>query len=112
MRFDTPATTNPIDRGEVIGKPIPRIDGNLWRARIQVYDAPFSLHRADSMTLHVNGRPSYIRGQNGVPTFDDSKRYWYADLPNHGVKVPTYGVTISVLEERADGRLRVGIGRK
>jgi xanthine dehydrogenase YagR molybdenum-binding subunit len=27
MRFDTPATTNPIDQGRVIGKPQDRIDG-------------------------------------------------------------------------------------
>ena len=29
MQFDTPATTNPIDRLKVIGRPIPRIDGQL-----------------------------------------------------------------------------------
>jgi xanthine dehydrogenase YagR molybdenum-binding subunit len=27
MRFDTPATTNPIDQLKVVGKPINRIDG-------------------------------------------------------------------------------------
>ncbi|MGF9691950.1 aldehyde oxidoreductase molybdenum-binding subunit PaoC [Rhizobium sp. 0TCS1.26] len=29
MQFDTPATTNPIDRLKVVGQPIPRIDGQL-----------------------------------------------------------------------------------
>jgi xanthine dehydrogenase YagR molybdenum-binding subunit len=29
MKFDTPATTNPIDRGRVVGKPVDRIDGKL-----------------------------------------------------------------------------------
>ncbi|TCL63235.1 aldehyde oxidoreductase molybdenum-binding subunit PaoC [Rhizobium sp. BK251] len=29
MKFDTPATTNPIDQLKVIGQPIPRIDGQL-----------------------------------------------------------------------------------
>jgi xanthine dehydrogenase YagR molybdenum-binding subunit len=29
MRFDTPATTNPIDQLKVVGKPIERIDGQL-----------------------------------------------------------------------------------
>src|SRR5205085_10276534 len=29
MKFDTPATTNPIDQLKVIGKPIDRIDGPL-----------------------------------------------------------------------------------
>ena len=29
MKFDTPATTNPIDQLKVIGKPVDRIDGPL-----------------------------------------------------------------------------------
>lgn len=29
MRFDHPATTNPIDQGRVVGRPTPRIDGPL-----------------------------------------------------------------------------------
>ena len=27
MRFDTPATTNPIDQLKIVGKPVDRIDG-------------------------------------------------------------------------------------
>ena len=27
MKFDTPATTNPIDQLKVVGKPLDRIDG-------------------------------------------------------------------------------------
>lgn len=74
--------------------------GAPWRPRIQVYDAPFSLHKADSMTLHTNGVPSYIRGQSAKPLFDDTKKYWYAELPSHGVKLPAAGVKVRVLEER------------
>ena len=29
MKFDTPATTNPIDQLKVVGRPIGRIDGPL-----------------------------------------------------------------------------------
>ena len=29
MRFDTPATTNPIDQLKVVGQPLDRIDGPL-----------------------------------------------------------------------------------
>src|ERR1035438_2194706 len=29
MRFDTPATTNPIDQLKIVGKPVDRIDGPL-----------------------------------------------------------------------------------
>lgn len=75
--------------------------GTAWRARIQMYDAPFSLHKADSMTLHcgANERASYIRGQAAQPLFDDKKPYWFADQPNHGVKLPGVGVKIKVLKE-------------
>ncbi|MFQ6241891.1 aldehyde oxidoreductase molybdenum-binding subunit PaoC [Sinorhizobium meliloti] len=37
MRFDTPATTNPIDEGKAIGKPIPRIDGPLKTTGKAIY---------------------------------------------------------------------------
>lgn len=78
-------------------RPIYRIDGEPWRARIQVYDAPFSLTKADSFTLHVNDKPSYIRGQDAQPVFDDTKKYWFEELPNHGVKLPAVGVKIRVV---------------
>jgi immune inhibitor A len=82
-------------------RPFYRIDGQPWRARVQVYDAPFSLTKADSFTLHVNDKPSYIRGQDAQPLFDDTKQYWFPELPNHGVKLPAAGVKIKV--QKQDG---------
>ncbi|GAA4171454.1 immune inhibitor A [Phytohabitans flavus] len=79
-------------------RPFYRIDGQPWRARVQVYDAPFSLTKADSFTLHVADKPSYIRGQDAQPLFDDTKPYWYPELPNHGVKLPAIGVKIRVVD--------------
>lgn len=73
--------------------------GAPWRARIQVYDAPFGLIKADSMTLHTNGKPSYIRAQPAQPTFNDTKKYWYEELPNHGVKLPALGVKVKVQKQ-------------
>jgi immune inhibitor A len=84
----------PIDSHPV---PINRIDGQIWRPRVSGYDAPFGLEKADSFTLHVNGQPSYIRGQDGVKTFNDSKTYWYPEQPMAGVKVPNNKVNISVV---------------
>ncbi len=43
MRFDTPATTNPIDRMKVVGKPIDRIDGPLKTTGT----APYAYERHD-----------------------------------------------------------------
>ncbi len=80
-------------------RPINNLCGTTWRTRIQVYDAPFTKRTADSMTLHCDGRASYVRGQAGQPVFDDSKQWWYASQPNHGVKVPVNGVRIAVTKE-------------
>ncbi|MEV4637900.1 immune inhibitor A domain-containing protein [Actinoplanes sp. NPDC049548] len=78
--------------------PFYNLEGLPWRARIQVYDAPFSLKKADSFTLHINGKPSYIRGQAAQPLFDDTKKFFYDELPNHGVKLPAVGVKIKVVD--------------
>jgi immune inhibitor A len=79
--------------------PLYRLDGKAWRSRVQVYDATFSDERADSMTLHIGGQPSYVRGQNGVPTFDDRKSYWNAATPQSSVKVPNAGVLMNVSKQ-------------
>jgi immune inhibitor A len=88
-----------------------KLDGTPWRPRVQGYDAPFSLSRADSITLHTNGAPSYIRGRNGVSTFDDRKTYYYEDLPSktrYGVMLPKVGVKIKVLEQKGTSiRIRI-----
>ncbi|MEU5721372.1 immune inhibitor A domain-containing protein [Micromonospora sp. NPDC047738] len=80
-------------------RPIYNLTGNPWRARVQVYDAPFSLKQADSFTLHINSQPQYIRGQDAQPLFDDTKQYWFPELPNHGVKLPATGTKIKVLKQ-------------
>ncbi|TDB74819.1 immune inhibitor A domain-containing protein [Micromonospora sp. KC723] len=80
-------------------RPLYNLTGNPWRARIQVYDAPFSLKKADSFTLHLNSQPQYVRGQAAQPLFDDTQKYWYEELPNHGVKLPATGTKIKVLEQ-------------
>jgi len=76
-----------------------RLDGQPWRTRIQIYDAPFSLRKADSFTLHHNSQAMYIRGPAAQPLFDDTKDYFDEALPNHGVNLPAVGVKIRVLEE-------------
>ena len=50
MRFDTPATTNPIDRMKVIGKPTDRIDGPLKTTGT----APYAYERQD-----IGSKPAY-----------------------------------------------------
>ncbi|MEV4267131.1 immune inhibitor A domain-containing protein [Kribbella sp. NPDC049584] len=91
--------------------PINRLDGQLWRPRVAAYDAPFSLEKADSFSLHVNGQASYIRGQNAVPVFNDSKSYWTADQPTSSVKVPNNGVNIKVVSKTGTS-MRVQVSKR
>ena len=81
--------------------PMPQASGpgGFWRARVQVYDAPFGLQNTQPVTLHVNGAPFTFGGLPGVSTFNDKDTYWFAQIPNHGVKLPGVGVTIRVLSE-------------
>ncbi len=80
--------------------PIYNLTGQPWRGRIQTYDAPFSLERADSFTLHVDGQPNYIRGAKAQPLFDDTRSYWDATQPRIGVKTPGTGVTLKVTQQK------------
>jgi xanthine dehydrogenase YagR molybdenum-binding subunit len=55
MKFDTPATTNPIDQLKVVGKPTDRIDGPLKTTGT----APYAYERHDALTGVAYG---YILG--------------------------------------------------
>jgi immune inhibitor A len=103
--WDTSQTDNNVSQhpGEGLSlyvdshpQPILRADGQAWRNRIQLYDAPFGLQRADSFTLHVDGTPYVIKGLPGQPVFDDTKNYFDPTAPGAGVKLPAAGVTITV----------------
>jgi immune inhibitor A len=87
----------PIDANP---EPIYNLQGQPWRPRIAGYDAPFSLQKSDSFTLHAAGRASYIRGKGAQPLFDDSKTYWFAEQATAGVKVPKAGVKIRVQSQQ------------
>jgi immune inhibitor A len=86
-------------------EPMFRQPGVPWRARVQVYDAPFGLRRTDKVTLHHNSVPFTITSKSGRPVFDDTKKYWFEELPNHGVKLPAAGVKIRVLLTYGDKML-------
>ncbi|WP_460445722.1 immune inhibitor A domain-containing protein [Angustibacter aerolatus] len=92
-------------------RPNYRIDGLPWRSRMQVYDATFSLRKVESLSLHVNSKPSYIRGEGPATTFDDTKSYWSPVTPQSSVKVRNAGVTMKILEQSGTS-LKVEIGSK
>src|SRR3954463_13868363 len=55
MKFETPATTNPIDQLKVVGKPVDRIDGPLKTTGT----APYAYERHDAVSNPAYG---YIVG--------------------------------------------------
>ena len=57
MKFDTPATTNPIDQLKIIGKPTDRIDGPLKTSGA----APYAYERYD---VAPNAAYGYIVGED------------------------------------------------
>ncbi len=63
--------------------PINRLDGQVWRNRIQLYDATFGTQKADSFTLHFNGqaelhpraeRPAAVRRHEVVLERQDAQQ--------------------------------------
>jgi immune inhibitor A len=89
-------------------EPFARANGELWRARIQVYDAPFGKDTTDTVSIHNNGVLETFGGLPGNSTFRDTDQYWFPQLPNHGVKLPAVGVTIRVLNT-AGGKMQVKV---
>ena len=69
MKFDTPATTNPIDQGKVVGKPTDRIDGPLKTTGT----APYAYERHDVVPNQAYG---YVVGagiaKGRIALLDDS----------------------------------------
>ena len=93
-------------------RPIFRLDGQAWRVRVALYDATFGTQKADSFYLHFNGQRNYIRGQNAVPVFDDTKSYWDSRTPHASVKVANAGVTIKVTQQnKTSMKVQLGVSK-
>ena len=83
-------------------------NGQVWRPRIQSYDATFGLQTTDEICLHTTSAVSECYGGLPAnPVFDDSKSYWVApdaSIGNKGwssVQVPDTGTTIRVVSTSA-----------
>ncbi|MEL7648260.1 MAG: immune inhibitor A domain-containing protein [Sedimentibacter sp.] len=80
--------------------PLKRIDGLVWRNRVQSYDATFSLQDTDGIpNIHVNGVLSPVGKLPAVKMFDDNTRYYDIANPLGSVMNPSTGTRISVIEE-------------
>lgn len=80
------------------------------RTRIQTHDASFKLEAVPSKVLTLSGKRTQVGNSMPVPTFDDSKPYWYEKAPDAGVIVPKYGIKIMVQRRAEDytvGEIRI-----
>ena len=85
-------------------------DGQLMRPRLQSYDSTFGVEATDAITVHKDSVASTIASAPAVPTFDDTKNWWFladshATTGAHvgryqpgwvGVQVPKTGTTVTV----------------
>ncbi len=101
-------------------------NGDLMRQRILAYDSTFGTEQTDAITLHNNSVATTIPSQKAVPTFDDTKAWWF-DCDQHactgkhqgryqpgwtGVDVPKTGTTITVNGATTGSHLNITVAPK
>ena len=84
-------------------KALKRVDGQLWRGRIQTYDSTFGFERTDALRLHVNSVLSPIPSQPAVPVFNDTLSYYDSTNPLGSVITPVTNTKIRVVSYSALG---------
>ncbi len=81
-------------------EPLYRNDGELWRNRIQTYDATFTISPTDAIeNIHHLGELSPIPSLPGVSTFDDRILHYSSENPEGSVMHPNTGTLIKVVQE-------------
>ena len=81
-----------------------RVDGPIWRNRIQTYDSTFTFAPTDGIpNIHVNSELSPVASLPAVSVFDDRTEYWDAANPQGSVKNPNTGTQIRLLGFSAQG---------
>jgi immune inhibitor A len=85
-------------------KALYRIDGRVWRNRIQSYDATFGLQKTDAIdNIHVYSVLSPIPSLPAVSVFDDRRSYYDAANPWGSVIVPNTGTQVRIISNSALG---------
>ncbi|MEM0343271.1 MAG: immune inhibitor A [Thermoplasmata archaeon] len=86
-------------------EPLLMANNHYVRQRIQLMDAAFGLRPTIGNTITLLGVPTTFGPLPAVPTFDDSRAYFYSQFYKGvyeytGLKITSYGVKIGVLSER------------
>jgi len=78
-------------------KTLYRVDGGIWRNRIQAYDSTFTLAPTDGIpNIHHGGVLSPVPSLPAVPVFDDRILHYDATNPLGSVMHPNTGTQISI----------------
>jgi immune inhibitor A len=78
-------------------KALIRVDGVVWRNRIQTYDSTFTLDSTDALNnLHVNSVLSPVPSLPAVMVFDDRTQYYDPANPQGSVMNPNTGTQIRI----------------
>jgi immune inhibitor A len=81
-----------------------RVDGLVWRNRIQTYDSTFTLDPTDGIpNVHVANVLSPVPSLPAVPVFDDRTLYYDPANPQGSVMNPNTGTQIRILSISALG---------
>ncbi len=118
--WDTSQTNNQTKNHPGVGLLLPidahfqtlyRVDGVVWRNRIQTYDSTFTLEATDAlMNLHVNSLLSPVPSLPAVKVFDDRTLYYDPTNPQGSVKNPNTGTQIRIQSISAlDGFMQVEV---
>jgi immune inhibitor A len=104
--WDTSQTNNQTRRHPGRGLLLPvdahfaalyRVDGAVWRNRIQTYDSTFTLAPTDALdNLHVNSVLSPVPGLSAVRAFDDRILHYDPANPQGSVMHPNTGTQIRI----------------
>jgi immune inhibitor A len=88
-----------------------RVDGVVWRNRIQTYDSTFTLEPTDALNnLHVANVLSPIPSLRAVSVFDDRTTYHDPANPQGSVMNPNTGTQIRIQSISAlDGFMQVQV---
>lgn len=107
--WDTSQTNNQTRRHPGQGLVLPidahytalkRVDGAIWRNRIQTYDSTFSLYPTTGISnLHVNSVASPVDSLPAVSVFDDRNTYYDPANPMGSVINPNTGTIIRIVQQ-------------
>lgn len=87
-----------------------RVDGKIWRNRIQTYDSTFTTTATDGIPdLHLNSILSPVKSLPAVNVFDDSILHYDETNPQGSVIHPNTGTIIEIRSMDSNGFIQIQV---